>query len=72
MSSGIYWNAGVHYHCPMMEQIWRSRDWTIHIADVQMANLPGTKFVYKEWDVILLSALISKEVIMDAVSVGKN
>lgn len=58
MSSGIYWVGGVHYHCPMMEQMRRSRDWVAHIADVQMAEFPGTKFVYKEWDVILLSALI--------------
>jgi len=60
MSSGIYWNGGIHYHCPMMEQMRRSRDWTAHIAEVQMTDFPGTKFVYKEWDVILLSALIGK------------
>jgi len=60
MSSGIYWNGGVHYHCPMLEQMRRSKNWTSHIADIQMADLPGTKFVYKEWDVILLSALIGK------------
>lgn len=58
MSSGIYWNGGIHYHCPMMEQMRRSRDWVAHIADVQPADYPGTKFVYKEWDIILLSALI--------------
>jgi CubicO group peptidase (beta-lactamase class C family) len=58
MSSGIYWNGGIHYHCPMLEQMKRWRDWAAHIADVQMADFPGTKFVYKEWDVILLSALI--------------
>jgi len=60
MSSGIYWNGGVHYHCPMFEQMKRSRDWVSHIADVQPADFPGTKFVYKEWDVILLSALLNK------------
>jgi len=58
MSSGIYWNGGIHYHCPMLEQMRRSRDWIAHIADVKPADFPGTKFVYKEWDVILLSALI--------------
>ena len=26
MTSGIYWNGGIHYHCPMMEQLHRSRD----------------------------------------------
>jgi len=60
MSSGIYFNGGIHYHCPMMDQMRRSRDWAAHIADVQITDFPGTKFVYKEWDVILLSALIGK------------
>ena len=60
MSSGIYWNGGIHYHCPMLEQLWRSDNCLEHLSDIAMANLPGTKFVYKEWDVILLSAVISK------------
>lgn len=60
MSSGIYWNSGVHYHCPMLEQLFRSRNRVEHIADVQMKALPGSIHVYKEWDVILLSALIGK------------
>ena len=38
----------------------RSKDWLAHIADVQMKAAPGTLFLYKEWDVILLSALIGK------------
>lgn len=60
MTSGIYWNGGIHYHCPMLEQLWRSNNWLVHIADIAMADLPGTRFVYKEWDVILLSAVISR------------
>ena len=60
MSSGIYWNGGIHYNCPMLEQAHRSKDWAAHIADVQTADFPGTRFVYKEWDVILLSALIGE------------
>ena len=59
MSSGIYWNSGVHYHCPMFAQLRRSRNWVEHIADVQMTTLPGSVFQYKEWDVVLLSAIIS-------------
>jgi CubicO group peptidase (beta-lactamase class C family) len=62
MSSGIYWNGGIHYHCPMLEQLWRSDNCIEHISDIAMADVPGTKFVYKEWDVILLSALIGKAV----------
>ena len=60
MSSGIHFLGGVHYHCPMSEQMRRSKDWIAYIADVQMTAMPGTSFVYKEWDVILLSALIGK------------
>lgn len=60
MSSGIYWNGGVHYHCPMLVQAMRACNWTSHIADIAMSSVPGTKFEYKEWDVMLLSAVIGK------------
>ncbi|OOM77137.1 6-aminohexanoate-dimer hydrolase [Clostridium puniceum] len=60
MSSGIYWNSGIHYHCPMMIQMMRTNSWLYHISDVAMSDYPGNKFVYKEWDVILLSAVIGK------------
>jgi CubicO group peptidase (beta-lactamase class C family) len=59
MSSGIYFQGGVHYHCPMMEQLQRCQDWVAHIADVDMKALPGSVWQYKEWDVILASAVIS-------------
>ncbi len=59
MSSGIYWQGGVHYNCPMMNQMRASNgNWEDFIADIPVAHTPGTKFQYKEWDVILLSALI--------------
>lgn len=60
MSSGIYWNSGIHYHCPMMTQMMRTNSWVAHLSDVAMSDYPGNKFEYKEWDVILLSAVISK------------
>ncbi|HEX3044924.1 MAG TPA: serine hydrolase [Bacillota bacterium] len=60
MSSGIYWNGGIHYHCPMLAQMLRSSDWISYIADIAMSNLPGTNFQYKEWDVILLAAVIGR------------
>ena len=60
MTSGIYWNGGKHYHCPMLEQLRRTQDWLAHLADIQMEEVPGRKHVYKEWDVILLSAIISQ------------
>lgn len=58
MTSGIYWNGGVKYHCPMLEQMRRSKDWIAHIAESPVVDYPGSRFVYKEWDVILLSAII--------------
>lgn len=58
MTSGICWNGGVHYHCPMMEQIRRSKKWLSHIADCAVTTLPGTYYNYKEFDVILLSAVL--------------
>jgi CubicO group peptidase (beta-lactamase class C family) len=60
MSSGIYWNGGIHYHCPMLQQLFHSKNWLAHITDVAVTERPGSKHVYKEWDVILLSALINK------------
>jgi len=59
MSSGIYFSGGVHYHCPQMAQLARDGDWLSFIADVNVASEPGTSFVYKEWDILLLSALIA-------------
>lgn len=58
MSSGIYWNGGIHYHCPMMEQLRRSGDWLSHIADCAVVDLPGMRHNYKEFDVILLTAVL--------------
>lgn len=58
MTSGIYWNGGVHYHCPMMEQMWRKGNWLSHIADCVVADLPGIRHNYKEFDVILLAAVL--------------
>lgn len=60
MTSGIYWNGGRHYHCPMLEQMFRANDWVEHISDITMSDVPGRKHTYKEWDVVLLSAIISK------------
>lgn len=60
MTSGIYWNGGVHYHCPMMQQLRNSRDWISHIADCAVADIPGTKYNYKEWDVILLAKFLDQ------------
>lgn len=60
MTSGIYWNGGVHYHCPMMKQLRSSSDWISHIADCAVTDIPGTRYNYKEWDVILLAKVLDK------------
>lgn len=58
MTSGICWNSGVHYHCPMMEQLRHSKNWISYIADCAVTSLPGTRHNYKEFDVILLVAVL--------------
>ena len=60
MSSGIFWQGGVHYHCPMMDAMRRSRNWIDYIADCKVTESPGAVHNYKEFDVILLSAILSK------------
>ena len=60
MSSGIFWQGGVHYHCPMMDAMRRSKNWVDYIADCKVKTTPGTVYNYKEFDVILLSAILSK------------
>ena len=60
MSSGIFWQGGVHYHCPMMDAMRRSGDWIDYIADCAVRDAPGTRYNYKEFDVILLSAILTK------------
>jgi len=58
MTSGIYWNGGIHYHCPMMTQMRRSGDWISHIADCAVTDAPGARYNYKEWDILLLARLL--------------
>ena len=60
MSSGIFWQGGVHYHCPMMDAMRRSKNWVDYIADCKVTESPGAVHNYKEFDVILLSAILSK------------
>ncbi|ADL52622.1 serine hydrolase domain-containing protein [Clostridium cellulovorans] len=66
MTSGIYWNGGIHYHCPMLTQLFNSQNWLQHIADIAVTNVPSSKNQYKEWDVMLLSAIITKASSMSA------
>ena len=59
MRSGIAWNGGAKYHCPMLTQFNRTKDHLAFLADIKMDTLPGSTHVYKEWDVILLSAVLA-------------
>ena len=60
MSSGIFWQGGVHYHCPMMDAMRRSKNWVDYIADCKVTETPGALHNYKEFDIILLSSILSK------------
>lgn len=60
MTSGIYWNGGIHYHCPMVSQCLRSGNIIEYISDIYMKDIPGNVLTYKEWDVMLASALVQK------------
>lgn len=62
MTSGIYWVGGAHYHCPQLSVLRRSRNWIEHIAETDVAYVPGTKFNYSEFDVILLTAVLEKAI----------
>lgn len=68
MTSGIYWVGGVHYHCPQLTVLRRSPNWVEHIAETDVTHVPGTKFNYSEFDVILLSAVLEKAVGQDLFS----
>ena len=58
MTSGIYWVGGVHYHCPQLSVLRKSRNWVEHIAETDVIAIPGTKFNYSEFDIILLTAVL--------------
>lgn len=62
MTSGIYWVGGVHYHCPQLAVLHRTADWVGHIAETAVRDVPGTRYNYKEYDVILLTAVLQKAV----------
>lgn len=59
MSSGIFWQGGVHYHCPQMDAMRRSKMWIDYISECKVVDIPGVRHNYKEWDVILIAAILS-------------
>ncbi len=68
MTSGIHWVGGVHYHCPQLSVLRKSPNWAEHIAETDMTHVPGARFNYSEFDVILLTAVLEKAVSSDIFS----
>lgn len=60
MTSGINWNGGIHYHCPMLEQMWKSGNVLDYIADCPVKNNPGYIHNYSEFDILLLGAVLDR------------
>ncbi len=58
MTSGINWNGGVHYHCPMLVQMWKSGNVLSYIADCPVRYTPGSIHNYSEFDILLLGAVL--------------
>jgi len=58
MTSGFYWQLGVHAHQPLVTPIINSTDWTASVLNLPLQDSPGTKWAYKEADSMLISALI--------------
>ncbi len=59
--SGIRWRGGIRYRCPPLEEMHRAGDdWISYIAALDMDFAPGSRFIYKEWDAILLSAVLGR------------
>ncbi len=60
MSSGIYWNNGIHFHNPIRPRVELSNNWLDMLSDFYMTDYPGTKFYYKEPDVCLVWEIIKR------------
>ena len=58
MSSGLYWQLGVHAHQPLVTRIVNSPDWTGTVLSLSLQAKPGTKWAYKEADSMLISAIL--------------
>ena len=59
MKSRIYWTGEVHYHCPMLYQMFRSENLIEHISDIAVTDIPETRNISQEWDIILLAEVLN-------------
>lgn len=60
LSSGIYWQFGIHASQPLWSTVEIGEDWSRAILELPSAYTPGTKFYYKDADVYLLTQVLQK------------
>lgn len=60
LSSGIYWQFGIHASQPLWATVEAEADWRRAILELPGAYTPGTKFYYKDADVYLLTQVLQK------------
>lgn len=60
LSSGIYWQFGIHASQPIWATVEAEEDWSQAILELPSAYTPGTKFYYKDADVYLLTQVLQK------------
>lgn len=60
LSSGIYWQFGIHASQPLWSTVEAEEDWCRAILELPSAYTPGTKFYYKDADIYLLTQVLQK------------
>lgn len=60
LSSGIYWQFGIHASQPIWSTIELEENWLEAILELPEAYTPGTKFYYKDSDVYLLTQVLQR------------
>lgn len=60
LSSGIYWQFGIHASQPLWSTVEAEEDWSKAILELPGAHTPGTKFYYKDADIYLLTQVLQK------------
>ncbi len=60
LSSGIYWQFGIHASQPLWSTVEAEEDWRQAILELPGAYTPGTKFYYKDADIYLLTQVLQK------------
>lgn len=60
LSSGIYWQFGIHASQPIWSTIEQEENWLEAILELPEAYTPGTKFYYKDVDVYLLTQVLQR------------